>query len=209
MRTKIAIVLLASGLAACATAQEHPEARGLESVNQPVMSRASFVYDLNAPAGVLPPEEMTRLDGWFRGLNLGYGDSIYVDGGYADAVRAQVAQVAGNYGMLVMASAPVTAGAVSPGAVRVIVNRTRAEVPGCPNWTVPSTPTWTNTSLSNFGCAINSNLAAMVANPEDLFYGREGGGIGNAATAAKAFEYHRTNPATGTKGLQNMSTKGN
>lgn len=209
MRTKLAIVLLGSSLAACATPQEHPGARALETVNQPVMSRATFVYDLNAPAGVLAPQEVARLDGWFRGLSLGYGDSIYVDGGYADAVRAQVSEVAANYGMLVLPAAPVSAGAISPGSVRVLVNRTRAEVPGCPNWSVPNSPNWTNTSLSNLGCAINTNYALMIANPEDLFYGREGSGVGNAATAAKAVEFYRKAPPSAGKGLQSVSSKGN
>ena len=57
----------------------------------------------------------TRLNGWFQGLGLGYGDSVYVDGGYADAARGQVAAIAGRYGMMVSAGAPVTAGAVQPG----------------------------------------------------------------------------------------------
>ena len=60
--------------------------------------------------------------------------SIYVDGAYCRPARGQVAQVAGEYGMLVQPGAPVTAGAVQPGTVRVVVSRRRAEVPGCPNW---------------------------------------------------------------------------
>ena len=34
-------------------------------------------------------------------------------------------------------------------------------------------PTSTTSSMSNYGCAVNSNLAAMIANPEDLVHGRE------------------------------------
>ena len=56
----------------------------------------------------------------------------------------------------------------------MVVSRTRAEVPDCPNWSVPSQPNYNNRTMSNFGCAVNSNLAAMVANPEDLIHGREG-----------------------------------
>ena len=59
----------------------------------------------------LAPGEADRLNGWFQGLGLGYGDTVYVDGAYADAARGQVAAVAGHYGMLVSAGAPVTAGA--------------------------------------------------------------------------------------------------
>ena len=73
-----------------------------------MLSRAAFSYDLAAPGGVLPPQEVARLESWFRTLNLGYGDSIYVDGPYADTVRGQVAQLAGAYGMMVLPSAPVT-----------------------------------------------------------------------------------------------------
>ena len=76
-----------------------------------------------------------------------------------------------NYGMLVPNGAPVTA-PVAPGNVRVVVSRNVASVPNCPNWERPSQPNYNNRMMPNLGCAVNSNLAAMVANPEDLVHGR-------------------------------------
>ncbi len=119
----------------------------------------------------------------------------------------QVARIAGQYGMLVSDGAPVTTGVVQPGAVRVVVSRRRAEVPGCPNWSVPAQPNFQNRSMSNYGCALNSNLAMQVANPEDLLHGREGSGVGDAMTGAKAIQFYRRSEPTGAKGLQDISTK--
>ena len=141
-------------------------------------------------------------------MQLGYGDSIYVDGPYADGARADVARVASRYGMLINDGAPVTAGGVAPGSVRVVVSRTRASVPNCPNWSVPSQPNLENATMSNFGCGLNSNMAAMVANPEDLVHGREGSGLTDSTTATRAIGVYRTAPPTGSKGLQDISTKG-
>ena len=207
MRTKLIAVLLAGAVAGCTTPGGNTADRGLAAVNEPVLTRATFALDLAAPGGMLPPEEVARLDGWFRSLELGYGDSVFVDGAYADMARTQVADVAGRYGMMVLPAAPVTVGVVPAGTVRVVVGRTRAEVPGCPNWSVPSQPNMENRTMSNFGCAVNSNLAAMVANPEDLFHGREGTGVGDTLTATKAVDYYRSAPPTGAKGLQDISTK--
>lgn len=47
----------------------------------------------------------------------------------------------------------------------------------------------------------------MVANPEDLVHGREGSGVGDAATASRAIGVYRNTPPTGTQGLQDISTK--
>ena len=109
--------------------------------------------------------------------------------------------------MPVQAGAPVTAGVVQPGSVRVVVSRRRAVVPNCPNWSRPSETDFNNRSMSNYGCSMNANLAAMVANPEDLIHGQEGTGIGDTATGAKAVQFYRTTPPTGTKGLQDISTQ--
>ena len=61
--------------------------------------------------------------------------------------------------------------------------------------------------MSNFGCSVNANLAAMVANPEDLIHGREGSGVGDNLTATKAVETYRNAKPTGSSGLQDISTK--
>lgn len=209
MTNKLSFLLLASAaLAGCQVHRGVDEpARGLAPVNQPVVARADYVFDASAPGGNLDPNEAARLDGWFRGLELGYGDVISVDGADSAAARADVARVAGRYGLLVSEGAPVTAGAIPPGAVRVVVSRTRASVPGCPNWSKPSNPNYNNEQMSNFGCGVNGSLAAMVANPADLVSGRESGSV-DATTGARAIQSYRTRPLTGEGALKEVSSKG-
>lgn len=198
MRSKIfALLALGTALAGCESARgiDQPD-RGVASVNVPVVTSADYVFDAAAPGGALAPGESERLNGWFQGLGIGYGDSIYVDGGYGPA-REQVARVAGQYGLLVSDGTPVTAGAIQSGSVRVVVSRRRAEVPGCPNWSRPSQPNYENRSMSNYGCSVNSNLAMQIANPEDLLYGREGSAAVDAVAGAKAILMYREWPLTG------------
>jgi pilus assembly protein CpaD len=207
MRSKLVLLLLGSALAGCTTVGHDVPSRGLATVNVPVVTSADYVFDAAAPDGTLAPGEAERLNGWFQTLGIGYGDAIYVDGGYAYAARAQVESVAGQYGMLVQAGSPVTQGAVQPGYVRVVVSRRRATVPGCPNWSIPAQPSADNRSMSNYGCAVSSNFAAMIANPEDLLHGREDLGTADIRTGTKAITTYRTAPQTGEKGLQDISTK--
>ena len=122
MRSKLAIIAFAcTGLAGCNT-PENP-AKGVAAVNVPVVTTANYVFDAATPAGSLDAGEAARLDGWFQGLGLGYGDAVYVDGSYSPAAHAQIAAVAGRYGLMVSPGAPVTAGMVQAGSVRVVVAR--------------------------------------------------------------------------------------
>jgi pilus assembly protein CpaD len=211
MRSKFLLIALGSTLAACQTRPQVDEPRmGMAAVNVPVVSSEDFVFDAAAPGGSLAPGESDRLNGWFQGLGLGYGDTVYVDGGYAPSARGQVAAIAGRYGLLVTPGAPVTAGGVQAGSVRVVVARRRASVPGCPNWGgYRSQPDWDNKTMSNYGCSVNSNLAAMVANPEDLLHGREGAAVLDTRAATRAVDMYRSKPPTGAAGLQAVSSKGN
>ena len=204
MRSKVILIALASSLAACNT-PDMPD-KGVAAVNVPVVTSADYVFEAAAPDGALAPGEADRLNGWFQGLGIGYGDSIYVDGAYAEAARGQVSAIAGQYGMMVSAGAPVTTGMVAPGTVRVVVSRRRASVPYCPNWSVPAQPNYDNRNMSNFGCGVNTNIAAMIANPEDLIHGRDPGST-DVNTAAKAVQFYRATPPSGSKGLQDISTK--
>lgn len=205
--TLLAFAALSSALTACG-----PVNRGLESVNQPVVSRTDYVFDVAAPeyAGLSTPEA-ARLDAWFRSMGLSYGDTVYVDdpqGGGDPARRGAIGAIANRYGLIVAPGAPVTQGQVPPGSIRVVVSRASATVPDCPNWDRPSQPEFLASTMSNHGCATNGNLAAMIANPEDLVRGRVGGAT-DGTTAAKALTTYRTRPPTGAGALKAESSGGN
>lgn len=207
MRKTIMILAAATALSACVHTNPDLPARGTEPLNVPVVTKQSFVFDASSPDGSLSGTEQSRLNSWFSGLRLGYGDRIYVEGPYADGARRDVAQVAGRYGLLLSDGAPMMTGEVAPGTVRVIVNRTRASVPNCPNWSRPSEQTLDNVQMSGLGCSVNSNLAAMVANSEDLVHGQEGGLTDNY-TSSRAIDNYRKGTPAGGQSLSSMTSKG-
>lgn len=193
-----------SVLAGCGT-----ENRGLASVHQPVVARTDYVYDMAAPSNRFGDSDDRALTGWFESLSLRYGDHVSVDTqGYGSGARDAVAAVVARYGLLVDEMAPVTQGDVPPGSIRVIVSRMSASVPNCPDWSRPASPNFNGHALSNYGCATNSNLASMVADPRDLISGRTGAASPDGATAAKAIRVYRNAVPTGAGGLKSEATKG-
>ena len=60
-----------------------------------------------------------------------------------------------------------------------------------------SNPNFSNEMMSNFGCAVSGNLAAMIANPGDLVSGREPSGIADPVLSNKAIESYRAKAAKG------------
>lgn len=189
---------IALALSACGT-----ENRGLSSVHQPVVQRTDYVYDV-AGSGGLEQTDVKRLAGWFEALKIGYGDRVSVDtssAGDTRAARDAVAALAARYGLLLDETAPVTSGEIAPGNVRVVVSRVTASVPNCPDWSRASQPDMTGHASSNYGCATNSNLAAMIANPEDLISGRSGSPVSSTLASSKAVKTYREAPTTGAGGL--------
>jgi pilus assembly protein CpaD len=204
------IALLAAGAAFATPADARHRLQsiehGLDSPAQPVVQRTDYVMDLIARDDRLSPTERSRLNGWFGSLGIGYGDRIWVDEPYGpSSARQDVARVAAEYGLLLSDGAPVTAGGVQPGTVRVIVSRSVASVPGCPFADSNRGPSSTS---ANYGCSINSNLAAMIADPSDLVLGQAGNGTRDTGTAAKAIKVYRDTPPTGVKGLDKVNTQG-
>ena len=196
---------LALSLGACGGM---PSNRSLDSIHQPVVTQTSYTLDVaSGPAGISIPEQR-RLSGWFEAMDLRYGDKVYIDDpSHNPANRSAVEAVAGKYSMLVGGDAPVTPGYVNAGAVRVVVVRTTAEVPGCPDWSTNSDTNLGNGTYSNYGCASNSNMAAMVADPSHLIKGATGST--STSTATKAIDTFRAKPPTGEAGLKETSSKGN
>ncbi|WP_152664088.1 CpaD family pilus assembly protein [Sphingomonas sp. SRS2] len=180
--------------------------RGVDSVHQPVVQRSDYVFDV--PGNGLDPAEGTRVHQWFDAIGLAYGDRISIDGSASGTgSNRDIAAIVGDYGLFVSPGAPVTEGAIAPGYARIVVSRSTATVSGCPDYSQASQPNFTAAASSNYGCAINSTLAAMVANPEDLVRGREAGPP-NADTAAKAIKVWRNADPTSKAGLKLEATKG-
>ncbi len=193
-------------LTACGGMPSNPT---LYSVKQPVVERANFVFDVQTGPGGLSVPEQQRLTGWFETMELGYGDRVAIDDPMQSvATREAVARIAGRYGVLLSEVAPVTQGTLHPSHTRVVITRSTAYVPGCPDWSASSDSNYSNGTSPGYGCAVNGNMAAMVANPEDLISGQKGSGQTIVSTSNKAISSHRDKKPTGEGQLKTNSTGG-
>lgn len=185
-----------------------PSNRQLESIHQPVVERTNYTLDVNAGPGGLSLPEQRRLAGWFEAMDLRYGDRVAIDDpAHSGAARSAVEAVASRFGMLVGEDAPVTPGYVNAGMVRVIVTRSSAHVPGCPDWSAKSDTNLGNGTSTNYGCSVNSNIASMVADPEHLIQGANSTGRTVVMSSTKAIDSYREAKPTGEKGLKQDSTQ--
>ena len=207
-RAASAAIALSLGLALSACNTAVPKNRSLYSVKQPVVERANYTLDLAATDAGLSIPEQGRLADWFSSMDLRYGDRIAVEDGTASAaVREDVAAIAGRYGLLISDGAPVTEGYVNPGNVRVVVTRSRAYVPGCPDWSEKTADYGDNATAPGFGCAVNGNMAAMIADPEHLLRGAAGTGETVVMSSTKAIKTYREHEPTGAGGLPEVSSQ--
>lgn len=98
-------------------------------------------------------------------------------------------------------------GLVSPH--QPVVSAAGATVPGCPDWSDSKLPMSEGQS-SNYGCATAMNLAAMIADPNDLVRGRTDSSAGSdPALATRALKAWRDAGTTGKQGIEKTSSKGN
>ena len=186
--------------------------RTMASMHEPIVSRTDYAFDaIVGPAG-LATGEPQRLAGWFDSLGLGYGDTVTIDnpaGWTGDRTADSVGAVLSRYGMLVSAeAAPATAGRPPAGSVRVVVSRAVARVDGCPDWSRGNMGEFEGANTSNYGCTTASNLAAMIADPQDLVRGAQAGPAVDARLSVKAVGAWRDAAPTGAGGLKTESSKG-
>ncbi len=193
---KLMIAAIGLSLAGCNGSHIN---RTMYSVHQPVVTRSNYAIDLNSGSGGLAQGERQRLGEWMTALGAGYGDRVAIDygAGYADAgTAAEVSNVAADYDVAVVDTAPVTAGVVVPGTVRVVLTRSTASVPSCPDWSKKSEANYSGGNHTNYGCATNSNLAAMIADPEDLVRGQDAHGH-DSTRAVRPVEAYRSGETGG------------
>lgn len=197
---------LAATLAGC-TGSAHSNT-SLDSVHQPIVRNSIYQFDVATSGGELPPSEQGRLQGWLDAMGVRYGDRISIEDPSpygANQARASIRAMVERRGMLLSDAVPVTTGSVAPGSLRVVVTRASASVPGCPDWSSKSAINFTNATSSNYGCASNSNLAAMVADPNDLIKGASND-RNDPASATRAIKTYREKPPTGAGELNKTAT---
>ncbi|WP_076068627.1 CpaD family pilus assembly lipoprotein [Sphingomonas montana] len=211
MRALVLSALAGTALAVtgCSSAT-HSDNRGLESINQPLVSRQDYALDVRAAYDGLADGEDRRLTGWFDSLKVGYGDRVTVDDGAngSRSMQDAIARVAARYGLLIGETPPVTEGQIADGTVRVIVSRSTASVPNCPNWSSASQPYNDGSTDRNYGCATNSNLAAMIADPQDLITGRHGSASLSTRAATRALKAYNELIPTGVAGAVKSEATG-
>ena len=202
------VLALATTVAGC-TGSAHSN-MSLDSVHQPIVRNSIHQFDVATSGGELPPSEQGRLQGWLDAMGVRYGDRISIEDpspyGVASA-RASVRAMIERRGLLLSDAVPVTTGDVPPGALRIVVTRASASVPGCPDWSSKSSTNFTNATSSNYGCATNSNLAAMVADPNDLIKGATNQ-ANDPSMATRAIKTFREKPPTGANDLKQTATSG-
>ncbi len=177
---------------------------GLESSHQPVVSQRDYALDLAVSGGRLAADEDRRLDGWARNLRLGYGDRVSVEdpAGEGPGAYRDVAEVVDRYGLILGPASSMPRTPVAPATIRVVVTRSRAFVRGCPDLRSDTSPDLEGKTSSGYGCAVNRNLAAMIANPTDLVRGVDGPSTTDPVTGSRAINALRAAPPTGGGGTR-------
>ena len=202
LRLAVLLGTLAVPMTACIGAGTNT---GMQSVHQPVVSHTNFIFDVAGDeSNGMSPAEKERLNGWLDSIEVGYGDRVAIanDGGHVSpATRQSIADVLGHRGMLIDEDSSAEAGKAPYGAVRLIVRRASASVPGCPDWKDKQEATMSNGVSRNYGCATNGNLAAMIANPDDLVRGQSTNSDLRTATSNMAIKTYREKAPTGSGAL--------
>lgn len=203
----LALAAAALGLAGCAGV---PGNRSMYSEHQPVVEKVNYTLDLATGNGGLSFPEQQRLAGWFEQLDLRYGDRLSIEDPMQDpSTLGTIDALAGRHGVAVEAGVPESTGFVEAGTTRVVISRSKAFVRGCPDWRDRSDGNPVNGLSRNYGCATNSNLAAMVANPDHLIKGDDSGGDTTIMTSNKAINAYRAQAPTGAGGTRGTSSREN
>jgi pilus assembly protein CpaD len=117
----------------------------------------------------LTATQATGIMNFLEASKIGEGDSVTVEGsGASSLTAARQAAVVGELKRLGIDAAPGMDTKLAADSVRIHADHAIAAAPPCPNWSKPEADEPNNTPSSNYGCATEANLAAMIANPADL-----------------------------------------
>ena len=189
-------LLLGLGLAASGCAPQTSQWSMVEAPreNKLTLVRLAHQVQFRPNEDRLSPAEAARLGAFIRDQNVGYGDQILLIGGNgALAQRRQeaVATAFARGGMRVIRDVEIEGLSTAPNELRVVVSRHVVTPPTCPNWSKRPDDDFGNTQSSHIGCATQTNLGLMIANPSDLVAGQEIGPADGELSAFRIESYRR------------------
>ncbi len=180
MQNKLLAAVLLLGLGACAREQASWTAVEAPNRLQVDWRSESHVSNFSPAAVELPPDERARLTRFLQ-ASIRTGDERITLSPASDGDRALSERRIDHLRRLVATAAPGRPVTVAPIAdsrlqgnnALIVVGRYVVSTPSCPNWRKPSGIDSANQPSSNFGCANQTNLGLMVADPADLVVGQE------------------------------------
>lgn len=172
----ILFIAMSSALAACSNGElalddtyvpaAHYDKFPIEVASGPVK------MEISSRHGTLQPSQINAISGFSRQASNSSSSRITVlrpsAGGASGKVARQVYQVLVQSGISPGMIAQKTYPGPSRGSVQLSYIRSVAITKECGDWSEDMSNTSRNEPYSNFGCSIQSNIAAMVVNPNDF-----------------------------------------
>jgi pilus assembly protein CpaD len=186
MQTNRSLLILALTLfvGACAPVTSYTDA---EAPKRLKLDTATTQLDLHFAPGTanLSPADAAHLREMAAAGRISADDRVIIAAAGAPHLAEErigaVSRVLLNYGVVAI----VGSAALPANQAVVEATRTLVTLPPCPNWSKTSSHDYGNQPSSNFGCATETDLGMMVANPTDLASGLPlGPSAGQPAAAA-------------------------
>ena len=204
------VAMMSLGLSACLPAKSQWSEN--DTIKRNTVSLHHITHDLKFAADQtgLTDAQAAELDRFLGRSMAGYGDEFAIDTGASqvdtDRRQAIIAYLRSR-GLSVSPRPAVYGGALAPNSVRLILNRYVVTPPPCPDWRKPAGEDYNNQASSNFGCATETNLGLMAANPKDLVTGRTLGPA-DGEQAAKAIKEYRAGTTPEPKSVSTAGSGG-
>jgi pilus assembly protein CpaD len=202
---RTASLLVVMFLASCATPPEHPAKFEDGAANHPITVEPSYRSLKLGYAGALSPEDSTKLTD-FVGDYLEHGNgaisiSAPAGSGASQTITALGEQLAGMGVPRSRILVGVDEQAATDGRVEIGYVTYVAHTDPCGDWSVNAADTSENLPMPNFGCSVQQNIAAQIADPRDLVESR---GLGPADATRRMsvlgkYEQAQSTSATKTK----------
>lgn len=191
----ISLLLLAGMLMASGCGANAPAEAGWSDPIPLKQNKVEFVtlghgVQFAARSKTFTAGEAEGLAAFLKQNMVGDGDTVTVASAGTSTLAAQrQAAILAELKHRRIRAVPATDAALAFDGVSVRVGRTVVTAPRCPDWSKPEADNSTNSPSSNFGCATESSLALMIADPADLVRGKPGGPADGAVLARGAEMY--------------------